>query len=213
MPIRRLSWLAAVLAATLLISGCIQPVSTVDLTETALAPFRVAPAETPFAVPAGATPSPTGLVEQFVFSRGDQPNGLQVWYDQPQATDRLQGFSYTGLAGTPCAGYLLSVAANGVWQPNNGALVCADSPAAEALAAVTYFLTSNGQPTTIVFGRVMNPTVTAVAVLFSDGTSLQVAPQAGGFLVVRPDVVTANVITAINAEGNTVIPNIPQLPV
>ncbi len=213
MPNRRLSWPVALLAVTVLVGGCIQPVSTVDLTRTALAPFAVVPTATSMVIPAGATPSPTLLVEQFIFSRGQQPNGLQVWYDQPQAFDRLQGFSYTGMTGVPCVGYLLSTATSGVWQPNNGALVCADSPAAEAFAAVTYFLTSTGEPTTIVFGRVMNPAATAIAVIFNDGTSQQTAPQAGGFLVVRPDVVAATVITAINAEGNTVIPNIPQLPV
>jgi hypothetical protein len=213
MPTRRLGWAVALLTAVAAISGCIQPASTVDLTRTALAPFAVAPTNAPVVVPAGATPSPTLLVEQFILSRGEQPNGLQVWYDQPQAFDRLQGFSYMGMTGVPCVGYLLSTMANGVWQPNNGALVCADSPAAEAFAAVTYFLTSTGEPTTIVFGRVMNPAATAVAVVFNDGTSQQTAPQAGGFLVVRPDVVAATVITAINAEGNTIIPNIPQLPV
>lgn len=213
MPVRPLSWLAALLVVITMISGCIQPVSNTDLTQTALAPFAVVPTTTAIVVPAGATPSPTLLIEQFIVSRGSQPTGLQVWYDQPQAADRLQGFSYTRLDGAPCAGYLLSTAANGVWQPNNGALVCADSSAAEAFAAVTYFLTSTGQPTTIVFGRVTNPDATAIAVVFNDGTSLQTAPQGGGFLVVRPDVVAATVITAINAEGNTVIPNIPQLPV
>ncbi len=213
MPIRRLSWSIALLALIIMISGCIQPVSTVDLTRTALAPFAVVPTATSIVIPAGATPSPTLLVEQFILSRGEQPNGLQVWYDQPQAFDRLQGFSYTGMTGVPCVGYLLSTAIGGVWQPNNGALVCADSPATEAFAAVTYFLTSTGDPTTIVFGRVMNPAATAVAVVFNDGTSQQTAPQAGGFLIVRPDVVAATVITAINAEGNTVVPNIPQLPV
>jgi hypothetical protein len=213
MPIRRLNWPVALLAVAALASGCIQPVSTTDLTRTALAPFAVVPTTTSIVVPAGATPSPALLIEQFVRSRGEQPNGLQVWYDQPQASDRLQGFSYVRADGAPCVGYLLSTAANGVWQPNNGALVCADSPAAEAFAAVTYFLTSAGQPTTIVFGRVMNPNATAIAVVFNDGTSLQTAPLGGGFLVVRPDVVAATVITAINAEGNTVIPNIPQLPV
>ena len=86
-------------------------------------------------------------------------------------------------------------------------------PVAEALAAVTFILTSDEQAHTIVFGRVLDPTVTAIAVQFSDGESQQVAPLAGGFLLVRPGVAGANVITAINAEGNTVFPNIPQSPV
>lgn len=210
---RWLRWLIVVLAWVAVLSGCIQPVSTVELTRTALAPYALMTTSPSFVPARDITPAPQMMVEQFIFSRGEQPNGLQVWYDQPQAFDRLQGFSFTGVTDVPCVGYLLSTAANGFWQPNNGALVCADSFTTEAFAAVTYFLTSNGQPTTIVFGRVLNPAVTAVVVLFNDGTSLQVAPQAGGFLVLAPNVVAATTITAINAEGNTVISNIPQLPV
>ncbi len=208
--------LAIALLGAGLLAGCIQPVSNTDLTQTALAPYAA------FPTPAGplpdggevaATPAPSALVAPFIASRGQTPNSLQVWYDQLLGPDRLQGFSYTGADGLPCAGYLLLAQAGGAWQPNNGALACAESPATEALAAVTFFLTSDQQPQTIVFGRVLDPTVTAIAVQFSDGSSQQTAPQAGGFLLVRPGVAGANVITAINAEGNTIFPNIPQSPV
>jgi hypothetical protein len=40
-----------------------------------------------------------------------------------------------------------------------------------------------------------------------------VNPVQGGFLILKPGVVSASVITAIDALGNTVIPNIPQSPV
>ena len=208
-------WAVALLLAGLL-AGCIQPASDADLTQTALAPWATLP--TPGGPPpAGgetvATPAPSALVAPFIASRGQTPNSLQVWYDQPLGPDRLQGFSYTGADGLPCTGYLLFAQAGGAWQPNNGALACAESPETEALAAVTFFLTSDQRPHTIVFGRVLDPTVTAIAIQFSDGTSQQTAPQAGGFLVAQSGVAGANVITAINAEGNTVFPNIPQSPV
>ena len=209
-------WLAVALLGGGLLAGCIQPVSNADLTQTALAPYAAFATPTGAAREAGgvvATPAPDALVGQFIASRGQTPASLQIWYDQLREPDRLQGFSYTGAGGVPCAGFLLTALLNGVWQPNNGALVCAESPAAEALAAVTFFLTSDQQAYTIVFGRVLDPTVTAIAVQFSDGNSQQATPQAGGFLLVRPGVAGANVITAINAEGNTVFPNIPQSPV
>lgn len=209
-------WLAVALLGGSLLAGCIQPVSNADLTQTALAPYAAFATPTGVAREAGGavvTPAPDALVGQFIASRGQTPASLQIWYDQPQEPDRLQGFSYTGADGVPCAGFLLSAYLNGVWQPNNGALVCAESPVAEALAAVTFILTSDEQAHTIVFGRVLDPTVTAIAVQFSDGESQQVTPLAGGFLLVRPGVASANVITAINAEGNTVFPNIPQSPV
>lgn len=214
----RVLWggLAVALLGAGLLAGCIQPVSNADLTQTALAPYAAFPTATS-ALPDGSrvegTPAPDVLVGQFIASRGQTPASLQVWYDQPHQPDRLLGFSFTGAGGVPCAGYLLLAQAGGLWQPNNGALACADSPAAGALSAVTFFLTSDQQPYTIVFGRALDPTVTAIAVQFSDGSSQQVTPLAGGFLLVRPGVVGANVITAINAEGNTVFPNIPQSPV
>ncbi|MBP8972905.1 MAG: hypothetical protein KBH93_03425 [Anaerolineae bacterium] len=218
MKTRKWLWggLAVALLGVGLLAGCIQPVSNADLTQTALAPYAAFPTATS-ALPDGsrteATPAPDALAGQFIASRGQTPASLQIWYDQPHQPDRLQGFSYTGAGGVPCAGYLLVAQVGGAWQPNNGALVCAGSPETEALAAVTFFLTSDQQPYTIVFGRLLDPSVTAIAVQFNDGTSQQTTPQAGGFLLVRPGVAGANVITAINAEGNTVFPNIPQSPV
>ena len=214
----RMLWggLAVALLGAGLLAGCIQPVSNTDLTQTALAPYAAFPTATS-PLPDGSrtegTPPPNALVSQFIASRGQTPASLQVWYDQVLGPDRLQGFSYTGADGLPCAGYLLLAQAGGAWLPNNGALVCAESPQTEALAAVTFFLSSDHQPHTIVFGRVLDPTVTAIAIQFNDGTDQQTAPLAGGFLVVQPGVAGADVITAINAEGNTVFPNIPQSPV
>jgi len=205
------------------LTGCIQPVSNTDLTQTALAPF--AAINTPIVTPVGAnpagsvanggvpTPAPLAMILQFLQSQGDATTELQVWYDQPQQSDRLQGFSYSAISGSPCVGFVLTAFVNGFWQPNNGARVCAESPGVEALAAVTFFLTSDGQPYTIVFGRVENPAVSAIAVMYDDDVSQQANPLKGGFLLLRPGVVGVRVITAVNAEGNTVIPNIPQSPV
>ena len=226
-PVRQLSCVICGILLVIL-TGCIQPVSTADLTQTAIAPFVTpnAPVASPVIVPANPTvpPAPAGaatvptpgpdvLIQQFVQSQGDGLPGIQVWYDQLQGPDRLQGFSYIHPSGVPCAGFLLAAFVNGNWQTSNGARVCAESPATEALAAVTFVLTSDGQPYTIVFGRVENPTITAIAAIFDDNSSQQTSPINGGYLLVKPGVVGVRVITAINAEGNTVLPNIPQSPV
>jgi hypothetical protein len=227
--VRRLS---VVISLMLALAGCIQPVSNTDLTKTAVAPFvpltqaavstptnpPVAVATTPPpAAPVGAsTPTPVQsvpLVEQFIRSRGDMPNNLLVWDERQLGPDLLSGFSYNNLNGLPCTGYLLMASANGAWQPNNGALVCAQQPDTQALSAVTFFLASDGQPYSIVFGRVDDPSVSAIAVVYSDDSSQTVNPVQGGFIVLKPGVVSVSVITAIDALGNTVIPNIPQSPV
>ncbi len=221
--------LSLAIVFVLFAAGCIQPVSTSDLTKTAVGP-GAAPVVVPSTVPGSApgpavaaqptsavggapTPGPSSAISQFIVGRGDTPNALQMWYDQPLVGDQLQGFSYTGASGLPCAGFLLLAMVNGVWQPNNGALACTPQPGSNALAAVTFIATSDGQIFTIVFGRVDDPTISAIAVVYNDGTDQRVSPFLGGFLLVRAGVVSANVITAINAEGNTVIPNIPQSPV
>lgn len=220
------------------LAGCIQPTSETDLTRTAIAPYLpltqaatpMVPTNPPVAVvttpppavptsPAGvtgSTPSPAQslpLVGQFIQDRGDTPNNLVVWDERALGPDRVSGFSYTNTNGLPCTGYLLMTPGDGLWQLNNGALVCPSQAGAEALAAVTFFLTSDGQPYTITFGRVENTGVSAIAVIYTDNSSQTTSPVMGGFLVLQPGVVSVSVITAVNAQGNTVIPNIPQSPV
>ncbi len=164
-------------------------------------------------VPTNAVSTTDPTVEQFVLSRGQTPNGLQVWYSSPLGPDRLQGFSYSGADGLPCAGFLLTSFTNNVWTPTNGALICAQQAGTPALAGVTFIATTDGAFYTIVFGRVDNPAVTAVAVIYSDGTNQPVSPSMGGYMLVKPGTLGVNTITAIDVQGNTVIPNIPQSPV
>lgn len=216
-----------VILISLLLVGCIQPISVANQTQTAEAPFNT-PANSlgPTQAPVVASNSPTvtaatpippaasaSVADTFVRSRGDIPANIQVWYDQSLGPDRIQGFSYSGQTGLPCAGFLLTAFINGVWQLNNGGLVCGDQPNADSLAAVTFFLASDGQPYTIAFGRVQNPTITSVATVYADGSSQPYTVSTGGFLVVNTGVLTVARITAIDAQGFTVIDNIPQTPV
>lgn len=220
-PARRMmSGLAILLAWGL--TGCIQPVETpAPATATVAAPpAAVAPTTTlaPDGVPeieAAAPPveepvaAPSGheYVEPFVSGRGHVAEDVQVWGDAPLGPDRLLGFAFTEAGGLPCTGFLLVSA-----TANNGAVACATDLAATALASVSYISTSDGQPYTITFGRVLDPAITAVAVLFDDGSSQSVGPSAGGFMVLHPDIFSVVTITAIDAQGNTVIDNIPQIP-
>jgi hypothetical protein len=210
---------------SMLLVGCIQPISVANQTQTAEAPFNTPVSLGPTQAPVATNPSPgvaatpvppaasASVADTFVRSRGDIPSNIQVWYDQALGPDRVQGFSYTGQTGLPCAGFLLTAFINGLWQLNNGGLVCGDQPAAESLAAVTFFLASDGQPYTIAFGRTQNATITSVATVYADGSSQPFTVSAGGFLVVSPGVLTVARITAIDAQGFTVIDNIPQAPV
>ncbi len=217
---------AAPILISMLLVGCIQPISVANQTQTAEAPFNTPVSLGPTQAPLATYPSPgvtaatpvppaasASVADTFVRSRGDVPTNIQVWYDQALGPDRIQGFSYSGQTGLPCAGFLLTAFINGVWQLNNGGLVCGDQAAAESLAAVTFFLASDGQPYTIAFGRVQNPTVTSVATVYADGNSQPYTITAGGFLVVSPGVLTVARITAIDAQGFTVIDNVPQAPV
>lgn len=197
-----------------LLAGCIQPDYTAEPPTPTLQPGgALLPGDTPPAVvpttEIGAQPSPT-VIDQFVRGRGETPADLQIWYDQPQGPDQLQGFSYNNANGLPCAGFLLTALVGGVWQPNNGAILCAPQADVNALASVLLFATTDGQPYTIVFGRVEDPTITAIAVVYSDGSNQSATPFMGGFLLVKAGVLSVNTITAINSEGNTIIPNIPQ---
>jgi hypothetical protein len=154
-----------------------------------------------------APPAAQPYVESFVLARGQAAVDLVVWGDAQLGPDRLIGFSYTEAGGFPCSGFLLVSA-----TANNGAIACAVDPASTALASTSYISTSDGQPYTIVFGRVTDPTITALAVIFDDGSNQTAGLSAGGYMVLHTDIVSVVVITAINAEGNTVIDNIPQIP-
>ena len=199
-----------------LMAGCIQPAN--DTTPTpalgGAAPGLGEAAGGP-ALDGAAAPAAPGYpqIEQFIRDRGHTPSQLVVWYEQPREPDRLQGFSYQTDLGSPCAGFLLTSFVNNVWQPTYGAQACAADAASEALAGVTFFPTSAGEVFTVVFGRVTDPAVSAVAVVFDDGTNQTITPAQGGFLVVRSGVHSVALITGIDAEGYTVIENIPQTPV
>lgn len=208
------------LGGLLLLTGCIQPIGEVDQTRTAQATlgiFGVPPTQpTAALVPAANTPiAPTrSAEEQFVLNRRDVPGNLAVWYAQALGPDMLRAFSYVGQTGTPCAGYVVLIQAGGAWQlTDNGALVCAAQPAAETVAATMLFLLSNGEPQTIVFGRVMTPSVSAVSVTFDDGTVQAAAVLAGGVVLVRPGVTGVTSMVGLDAQGNVVLPSIPLSPV
>ncbi len=219
--VHKLLW-GGMLTAVLALSGCIQP-DIVQKWQTETAQAVIMPPTAPPALftapappPSSATslpPSAMAVADQFVRQRGDMPNGLLVWHEGPLGPDHLLGFSYTGAAGTPCSGYLLLAYQNGVWSPNNGATACAAQADALAQAAFTFILTSDGQPYTVVFGRVQNPSVTAVAALYDDGGTFSASVVGGGFMLVRPGVAGPTALTAIDALGNTVITTIPISPV
>ncbi len=217
--VHKLVWGGALVTA-LALSGCIQPEIAVHQTETAQAPFMPPTAPptlftAPVPQPSSATslpPSAMAVADQFVRQRGDMPSGLLVWYEGPLGPDHLLGFSYTGTASTPCSGYLLLAYQNGAWMPANGATACAPQPNTESQAAITYILTSDGQSYTTIFGRVQNPSVTAVAAVYNDGGTLSAQVVGGGFMLVRPGVSEPTTLTAIDALGNTVIAAIPTSP-
>ncbi len=210
-----------VLGGVLALSGCIQP-NIVEKwqTETAQAvsqPPTAAPA--PFTPPPPSSGSATSfppaamaVADQFVRQRGDVPNGLLVWHEGPLGPDHLLGFLYSGALGTPCSGYLLLAYQNGVWLPTNGTTSCAPQPDVVAQAAFTFILASDGQAYTIVFGRVQNPSVTAVVAVYDDGGTLSGQVVSGGFMLVRPGVAGLAALTAIDAQGNTVIAAVPFSP-
>lgn len=236
--IRTASLAGVVLVLSVVVTGCIQPQTETELTQQALAtmytntptimvestnpppaatspPVGVAPTNPsvqPNPQPTAASDPNTATVAQFVQSRGDVANNLAVWDQRALGPDQLYGFSYTNMAGLPCTGFLLTALVSGVWQPNNGGVVCAPQPGTAALAGVTFFLTSDGQPYTIAFGRADDPTVSALGIVYEDGSSDSMSSLNGGFLFIRAGVAGVQVITAIDSLGNTVIPNVPQSP-
>ena len=210
--LRGARWWIGILIVGLL-AGCIQPVEQEPTSGPESAPVQPSGADSAApAPPAGDSASLLPVVEQFIRDRGEEPGGLQTWPEQPLGPDQVRGYSFTNAAGVPCVGFLLTSVTDGLQQPINGALVCAPAPDVTALASVWVFLTSDGQSFTLVFGRVEDPTVSAIAVVFSDGSNRTVNPSLGGFLVPQPGIMDVNVVTAINAEGNTVIAEIPLSP-
>lgn len=206
--------LLLVVASGIFLSGCIKPVTEEATpgapTMTPGANQQPAVVQSPVSV-AGAVSS-QALVQQFIAGRGDSPGNLLVFYDQPRGPDQLAGFTYTNVSGASCAGFLLTAMINGVWQPNNGAILCAQQVDMPAAASVSLFATTDGQPYTVVVGRVTDPTISAIAAVYDDGSNQVETPVQGGFLLVKPGISAAQIITAVNQEGNTVIDNIPQLP-
>ncbi len=231
--LRTVSLAGSALLIVILLVGCIQPVSEQELaailTSTEItytptlpptatypvistsAPLATSAPVEPVAQPttAGVTGNPE--LEQFVQSRGHAPNNLVLWNQQMLGPDQLYGFSYTNQNNEPCVGYLLTAFTNGVWQPNNGGLSCGPV-GTEALAGETFFITSDGQTYTIVFGRVDNATVTALAIVYDDASNQTTDPVQGGFIFLKPGVAGSAIITAVDAFGNTVIVSIPVLP-
>ncbi|MBN1681903.1 MAG: hypothetical protein JW966_16620 [Anaerolineae bacterium] len=218
----RWAGLSLAILILVLLSGCIQPV---DTTETPTTPVQQ-PVVNPTAAgsnPPIAAENPTPvleltpnaavfLVQQFLVGRGIALNNMQIWYDQPRGPDQLFGFSFSDVNALPCAGFLLATVVNGAWQPNNGALVCAATPDVVAQASISLFATSDGQPYTIVFGRVENPAISALTVVYTDNSNQTVAPTTGGFLLVAPGILDAANIVALDAGGNTIIASIPTSP-
>ncbi|MCD4684452.1 MAG: hypothetical protein K8S97_00760 [Anaerolineae bacterium] len=233
--------LVVLLSVVLLLAGCIQPIGEVEQTKTAMETAIVLtygpstptplplpttqppvaginptqpPVTNPTAVSVPASPQGTAQVLQFLQRRGIYANGLMLWYDQQQRADFLKGFSYTDAANNPCAGFVIAAQdAYGGWQATeSGAVVCATQPTANAVAASFLFLTSDGQPHTIVFGRVQNPSVTLVSVLFDNGSSQIVSVTSGGFLVVQEGVAGATTVNGLDAQQNVILPNITLSP-
>lgn len=227
--------LVVLLSMVLVLAACIQPLEEVEQTQTANALLYGTPIPTPLPitqpsvpgvsptqppltnptaviVPAG--PQGTAQVIQFLQRRGIFANGLTLWYDQLLRVDYLKGFSYTDAVNNPCAGFMIAMQdAFGGWQATEtGAVVCADQPAVNAVVATFLFLTTDGQPHTIVFGRVQNPSITAVRVQFDDGSSQTASVSLGGFLVIKEGVAGATTITGLDAQQNVILPNIQPSP-
>jgi len=215
LPLRRAGLSLCALAVGLL-AGCIQPepqaASTPTQPEAAgvvpevpLAPTATLSSGEPVSPPLALDPA--ALVAEFIQRRGDQPANVVIWADQRLEPDQLLAFNYTSAAGQRCAGFMLSAAPG--TPSDNGAVACADDPAAGAFAGTTLFLTSDGQPYSILFGQVFDPTIAAIAAVYADGNSAQTQPIQGGYAIVTPGITEVSTITAIDPTGNTVIPTIP----
>jgi len=198
--------------------GCIQPDATPTATFSpgVVNPPAVVSSPPPAMIPPTAAPiGDVALVTQLIYARGDTPANLVVWYDSPLGPDRLQAFSYTNQNGAKCAGFLLLAFPGGIRQPqnDNGAKGCEAQTGQNALVGSSVIVTSDGQPHTIVVGRVVDPAVTALAAQFSDGTTETANPIDGGFLMVKAGLAQVINVTAIDILSNTVILSLPVVPV
>jgi hypothetical protein len=158
------------------------------------------------APPAGA--DPTTLATEFIQRRGDSPSNVAIWLEQQLGADQLHAFSYTGAVGEPCAGFLLTAVPG--TPSDNGAIACSPDPAAGVFAGVTLLLTSDGQPYSIAFGQVLDPTIAAITAIFDDGTTNQTQPVQGGFFIAVPGVAPLTGLTAQDPTGTTIIEQVPQ---
>lgn len=200
-----------------LLAGCIRPDEVEQPVATPTLPSApaVEPLEAPVPTLSSGEPvspplavDPLTLIAQFIQRRGDVPSNITIWTDQRLEPDQLQAFTYSGAAGEPCAGFLLSAVPG--TPSDNGAVACAEDLAAGAFAGVTLFLTSDGQPYSIVFGQVFDPTVSAITVIYTDGSSASAPPVQGGYVLVTPGIAEVSAIIGVDPAGNTVIPNVPQ---
>lgn len=216
--------LSLLILGTSLIAGCIQPAeeqpASTPTSPPAAGEVQAPPAEVgpptkiptlssgePITEPPAAVDRATLIIE-FIQRRGDSPSNLNIWTEQQLGPDVLYAFTYSGAAGELCAGFLLSAIPG---QPaDNGALACADDPSVGVFAGTTLLLTSDGQPYSITFGQVFDPTIAAITAVYTDGTSNQTQPIEGGYLIATPGIVELSDITAQDPAGNTILSQIPQ---
>ena len=196
------------------LSACIQPVDPTPAPTPTSPSVVTSPLPPPAqpgndAAPAASSPSLV-QVEQFVQSRGDAALNLSVYYSQGLGQDQVIGFRYENGGGLPCAGWLLFPPVSMGQQPINGGLVCTGDPAQSSFVGWTPFLTSDGQPFTVVVGRVGDPSITAVAAINAGGASVDTFVSNSSFLMLENGVQEIVTATAINAQGNTVIAALPQ---
>jgi len=94
---------------------------------------------------------------------------------------------------------------------DNGAVACADRPAAGAFAGVTLFPDLGRAAALDRLGQVFVPTIAAVAAIYADGTSAQTQPVQGGFAIVTPGIAEVSAITAIDPLAAPSYPSIPAV--
>ena len=158
--------------------------------------------------PAAPAVDPATLVTEFIQRRGDVPSNVAIWAEQQLGPDQLHAFTYSGAAGEPCAGFLLSAVPG--TPSDNGAIACAADPGAGVFGGSTLLLTSDGQPYSIVFGQVFDPTVAAITAAYADGTTNQAQPVQGGYFIATPGIAELTGLSAQDPTGATIIDPIPQ---
>lgn len=209
--------LSLLLLGTSLIAGCIRPVEEQPATTPTSPPAAAETQAPPATLPTLSSGEPiteppaaldvATLITEFIQRRGDTPSNLNIWTEQQLGPDLLHAFTYTGASGELCAGFLLSAVPGA--PSDNGALACADDPGVGMFAGVTLLLTSDGQPFSITFGQVFDPTIAAVTAVYTDGTLNQTQPIEGGYLIATPGIAELSDLTAQDPAGNTIISQIP----